>query len=292
MAVLVMATASYDPDPRVDQYIDAPPGWQQAVCREVRELVHAADPEVQETIKRSVQPYFVLQGNICALLATKDHVNVFLYDGAIVPRSRGHHHGRPRQQDGLDGRRLRGRDDQRRRAAHDVRADHRRQPRRWMASAPASVGAPPAASRPTSETPLLTRSSRNGLRTRSSTLGGHDGCAQPGAAAPAGDASWQPRYPDESDPTTNESFTGQLAELPLASAPPPLATGRATWGLATRPSEAARRRPTETSGCRSAWIARRALLQSLSVAQARTRSFSTATASRRHCNRPGVHRLP
>jgi hypothetical protein len=27
----------------------------------------------------------VLQGNVCALLAAKDHVNVFLYDGAIVP---------------------------------------------------------------------------------------------------------------------------------------------------------------------------------------------------------------
>jgi hypothetical protein len=27
----------------------------------------------------------VLQGNICALQAAKDHVNVFLYDGAIVP---------------------------------------------------------------------------------------------------------------------------------------------------------------------------------------------------------------
>ena len=32
-----------------------------------------------------MQPYFVLKGNICALLATKDHVNVFLYDGTIVP---------------------------------------------------------------------------------------------------------------------------------------------------------------------------------------------------------------
>ncbi len=72
-------------DPRVDDYIDALPEWQQAVCREVRALVHAADPEVEETIKRSIQPYFVLQGNVCALLATKDHVNVFLYDGAIVP---------------------------------------------------------------------------------------------------------------------------------------------------------------------------------------------------------------
>ena len=72
-------------DPRVDAYIDALPEWQQANCREVRELVHAADPDVIETIKLTNRPYFVLQGNICALLAAKDHVNVFLYDGAIVP---------------------------------------------------------------------------------------------------------------------------------------------------------------------------------------------------------------
>jgi len=39
---------------------------------------------VSETIKRTRQPYFVLEGNICALLAAKDHINVFLYDGAIV----------------------------------------------------------------------------------------------------------------------------------------------------------------------------------------------------------------
>ncbi len=80
---------TYTADPRVDDYIDALPDWQQAICREVRELVHAADPEVVETIKRKVQPYFVLEGNICALLAAKDHVNVFLYDGAIVPDPEG-----------------------------------------------------------------------------------------------------------------------------------------------------------------------------------------------------------
>jgi hypothetical protein len=76
-------------DPRVDAYIDGLPEWQQAVCREVRDLVHAADPEVAETIKRTTRPYFVLEGNICALMATKDHVNVFLYDGAIVPDPEG-----------------------------------------------------------------------------------------------------------------------------------------------------------------------------------------------------------
>jgi hypothetical protein len=76
---------TYQKDPRVDAYIDPLPRWQQEVCRQVRDLAHAADPEVAETIKRLVQPYFVLDGNICALLVAKDHVNVFLYDGAIVP---------------------------------------------------------------------------------------------------------------------------------------------------------------------------------------------------------------
>src|SRR6266705_2661413 len=76
-------------DPRVDAYIEALPGWQQAICREVRDLVHAADREVTETIKRTSRPYFVLAGNICALLAAKDHVNVFLDDGAIVPDPEG-----------------------------------------------------------------------------------------------------------------------------------------------------------------------------------------------------------
>jgi hypothetical protein len=52
-------------------------------------VIHATDPDVEETIKRSVQPYFVVNGNVCALLAAKDHVNLFLYDGAIVPDPEG-----------------------------------------------------------------------------------------------------------------------------------------------------------------------------------------------------------
>ena len=80
---------AYTADPRVDAYIGALPDWQRAICREVRDLVHAADKDVAETIKRTVQPYFVLEGNICALLAVKDHVNVFLYDGGIVPDPEG-----------------------------------------------------------------------------------------------------------------------------------------------------------------------------------------------------------
>jgi len=83
------AAVTFEQDPRVDAYIDGLPDWQQVICRRVRDLVHEADPGVVETIKRGNRPYFVLDGNICALLAAKDHVNVFLYDGGIVPDPEG-----------------------------------------------------------------------------------------------------------------------------------------------------------------------------------------------------------
>jgi len=67
-------------DPGVDAYIDGLPQWQRDLCVALRELIHRADPDIEETTKRRGQPYFVLDGNVCALLATKDHVNLFLYD--------------------------------------------------------------------------------------------------------------------------------------------------------------------------------------------------------------------
>src|SRR5687767_8369912 len=77
-------------DPRVDDYIAGLPQWQQAICREVREIVHAADPEIEETIKRGVQPYFTCAGrNVMALLGAKEWVCVFTYCGRIVPDPEG-----------------------------------------------------------------------------------------------------------------------------------------------------------------------------------------------------------
>ncbi len=83
-----MPQANYRRDRRVDHYIKSLPSWQQEVCWQARDLVHAADPEVSETIKRSKLPYFTLDGNICALLAAKDHVNIFIYD-PIAPDPEG-----------------------------------------------------------------------------------------------------------------------------------------------------------------------------------------------------------
>jgi hypothetical protein len=80
--------STYQTDPRVDKYISTLPAWQQDIARQVRDLVHAADPDVTETIKRTKQPYFTLDGNICALLGAKDYLNIFIYD-PIAPDPEG-----------------------------------------------------------------------------------------------------------------------------------------------------------------------------------------------------------
>jgi hypothetical protein len=74
----------YAKDPRVDDYLAGLPDWQRELFGRLRDLIHEADPDIRETIKRSVQPYFVLDGNVCAFLSAKDHINLFVYDGAIV----------------------------------------------------------------------------------------------------------------------------------------------------------------------------------------------------------------
>ena len=76
-------------DPRVDDYLDRLPDWQRATLQQVRVVLGRTDPEMTETIKRTVQPYFVLEGNVAAFLAARDHVNVFVYDGGIVPDPHG-----------------------------------------------------------------------------------------------------------------------------------------------------------------------------------------------------------
>ena len=65
---------------QVDAYIASLPDWQRALCTNVRRLIHAAEPEIIEEIKFRDRPYFTLHGNVCALLAAKDHVNIFIYD--------------------------------------------------------------------------------------------------------------------------------------------------------------------------------------------------------------------
>ncbi|HSX06503.1 MAG TPA: DUF1801 domain-containing protein [Candidatus Saccharimonadia bacterium] len=65
---------------RVDLYVQSLPEWQRRLCQMVRELIHEAAPNISEEIKFTNRPYFTYKGNVCAILATKDHVNIFIYD--------------------------------------------------------------------------------------------------------------------------------------------------------------------------------------------------------------------
>jgi hypothetical protein len=73
---------------QVDAYISSLPDWQRGVCQDIRQLIHRAEPRIAEEIKFTNRPYFTFHGNVCALLATKDHVNVFIYD-PIAPDPKG-----------------------------------------------------------------------------------------------------------------------------------------------------------------------------------------------------------
>jgi hypothetical protein len=65
---------------QIDDFIEKLPMWQRNICIRMRRVIHEAEPGVEEVIKRDDRPYFVLNGNICAFQATKDHINVFIYD--------------------------------------------------------------------------------------------------------------------------------------------------------------------------------------------------------------------
>gem|GEM_PF-361249 len=65
---------------QVDNYIAGLPAWQQVICTTIRDWIRTAEPKIEEQIKFTNRPYFIYKGNVAALLATKDHVNVFIYD--------------------------------------------------------------------------------------------------------------------------------------------------------------------------------------------------------------------
>jgi hypothetical protein len=68
------------PAQKITAYINALPEWQQEICNKARKLIHQASPNIVEEIKFTNRPYFTYKGNVCAILAAKRHVNVFIYD--------------------------------------------------------------------------------------------------------------------------------------------------------------------------------------------------------------------
>jgi uncharacterized protein YdeI (YjbR/CyaY-like superfamily) len=68
-----MTSATPHYDPRVDTYISQAPEFARPILEHLREIVHAACPQVEETIKWS-RPHFSYKGSlICGMSAFKRH---------------------------------------------------------------------------------------------------------------------------------------------------------------------------------------------------------------------------
>ena len=71
-------------DPRVDAYIAKSAEFAQPILIHLREVVHAACPDVQETMKWSM-PFFDYHGVMCNMAAFKEHATFGFWKGALIP---------------------------------------------------------------------------------------------------------------------------------------------------------------------------------------------------------------
>ena len=70
-------------DPRVDRYIEKSAEFAKPILKYVREVVHSACPDVDETLKWGF-PHFMYQGIVCSMASFKNHCAVGFWKGALV----------------------------------------------------------------------------------------------------------------------------------------------------------------------------------------------------------------
>ena len=70
-------------DPRIDAYIAKAAPFAQPILRHVRKLVHAACPEVQETMKWRI-PHFDYHGIMLGMAAFKEHCSIGFWKGELI----------------------------------------------------------------------------------------------------------------------------------------------------------------------------------------------------------------
>jgi uncharacterized protein YdeI (YjbR/CyaY-like superfamily) len=75
-------------DTRVDAYIEKAQPFAQPIMREIRDLVHATCPDVEETIKWSF-PHFDYQGIMCSMAAFKEHCAFGFWKGSLIKDAHG-----------------------------------------------------------------------------------------------------------------------------------------------------------------------------------------------------------
>src|ERR687885_318163 len=70
-------------DPRVDAYIEKSADFARPILAHLRDVVHDACPDVEETMKWSF-PHFMYQGMLCSMASFKQHCAFGFWKGALV----------------------------------------------------------------------------------------------------------------------------------------------------------------------------------------------------------------
>lgn len=70
-------------DPRIDDYISKSADFAQPILKHLRQLVHQASPQIQETMKWSM-PFFEYKGTLCNMAAFKQHCTFGFWKGAML----------------------------------------------------------------------------------------------------------------------------------------------------------------------------------------------------------------
>jgi uncharacterized protein YdeI (YjbR/CyaY-like superfamily) len=79
-------------DPRVDAYIERAAPFAQPILRHLREVVHSAVPDIEETLKWGI-PHFMQGGIVCSMAAFKQHCTFGFWKHALVVKDGGEHSG-------------------------------------------------------------------------------------------------------------------------------------------------------------------------------------------------------
>jgi uncharacterized protein YdeI (YjbR/CyaY-like superfamily) len=70
-------------DPRIDAYIAKSAEFARPILEHLREVVHAACPDVEETMKWS-RPHFEYKGLLCGMSAFKEHCAFGFWKGSLI----------------------------------------------------------------------------------------------------------------------------------------------------------------------------------------------------------------
>jgi len=70
-------------DPRIDAYIDRSADFAKPILTHIREVVHAACPQVEETMKWS-SPHFMYKGMLAGMSSFKEHCAFGFWKGSLI----------------------------------------------------------------------------------------------------------------------------------------------------------------------------------------------------------------